>query len=181
MIEIENLDIKDIKLIKTKRYDDSRGFFQQNYHLKDYSDLGIKNNFVQDNWSFSHKGVLRGLHYQEKNSQAKLVQVIKGSIFDVAVDLRKKSPTFGNWVGMTLSDKNGYQLFIPRGFAHGFLSLKDNTVVYYKCDNFYDSNDQKGIRWDDSELNIKWPQVDKLITSEKDKKLHLLKDILRNL
>ena len=181
MIEIENLDINDIKLIKTKRHDDSRGFFQQNYHFKDYSDLGIKNDFVQDNWSYSHKGVLRGLHYQEKNSQAKLVQVIKGSIFDVAVDLRSKSPTFGNWVARVLSAKNSNVLFIPRGFAHGFLSLKDNTVVYYKCDNFYDASDQKGIRWDDPELNIKWPQVDKLITSEKDKKLPLLKDFLRNL
>ena len=176
MIEIENLDINDIKLIKTKRHDDSRGFFQQNYHFKDYSDLGIKNDFVQDNWSYSHKGVLRGLHYQEKNSQAKLVQVIKGSIFDVAVDLRSKSPTFGKWVGKTLSDKNGYQLFIPRGFAHGFLVLESNTSLVYKCDDYYNSNDERGIIWNDPTINVKWPFFNNLIISNKDQCLPSLEE-----
>ena len=181
MIEIESFKIKDIKLLKTNYFEDMRGFFRVSFKKDELSYHGIDNNFIQDNHSYSKKGVLRGLHYQSLNPQAKLVQVISGEIFDVAVDLRKKSPTFGNWVARVLSAKNSNVLFIPRGFAHGFLSLKDNTVVYYKCDNFYDASDQKGIRWDDPELNIKWPQVDKLITSEKDKKLPLLKDVLRNL
>ena len=177
MIEIENLDIREVKLIKAKRYDDNRGFFRENYHFKDYVALGITNNFVQDNWSYSQKGVLRGIHYQEKNPQAKLVQVIQGSIFDVAVDIRPKSPTYGKWVGKILSDKNGYQLFIPKGFAHGFLALESNTSIVYKCDDYYNPNEERGIIWNDPQVNVKWPISNNLIISNKDKSLPSLEEI----
>lgn len=176
MLKIEDLEINDVKLIKTKRFLDDRGFFQQNYQSDEYSILGIKNTFVQDNWSYSKKGVLRGLHYQDRFPQAKLVQVLQGSVFDVAVDVRKNSSTYGNWIGKTLSDKNGYQLYIPKGFAHGFLVLEPNTTFIYKCDSYYNSEDELGIRWNDPLINIKWPKLDvDYIISEKDKKYPLLK------
>ena len=178
MIEIENLALEGVKLIKTKKFFDDRGSFQQNYHKDEYKKFGILNNFVQDNWSTSEKGVLRGLHYQFYSPQAKLIQVIKGEVYDVAVDLRVGSPTFKKWIGILLNPENGYQLYIPRGFAHGFLTLKSGTEFIYKCDNYYKSDDQHGIRWDDSSLNINWPIEDNidLCISEKDRKLPIFKD-----
>ncbi len=178
MLQIEHLEINDVKLIKTNRFLDNRGFFQQNYQYDEYSLLGIKTNFIQDNWSFSKKGVLRGLHYQVKFPQAKLVQVLSGSVFDVVVDLRTNSSTYGKWVGKTLSDKNGYQLFVPKGFAHGFLVLESNTTFIYKCDSNYKPEYECGIRWDDPIINIKWPKIDvDYVISKKDKELPKLKEI----
>lgn len=178
MIEVENLSLEGIKLIKTKKFYDDRGSFQQNYHRDDYKKVGILNNFVQDNWSTSEKGVLRGLHYQLNFPQAKLVQVLKGEVYDVAVDLRINSPTFKKWIGVILNPENGYQLYIPRGFAHGFLTLKSKTEFIYKCDNIFVKNDEYGLRWDDSTINIEWPSTSNLVISEKDKALPVFKNAI---
>ena len=165
-------------MIKTKKFYDDRGSFQQNYHRDDYKKVGILNNFVQDNWSTSEKGVLRGLHYQLNFPQAKLVQVLKGEVYDVAVDLRINSPTFKKWIGVILNPENGYQLYIPRGFAHGFLTLKSKTEFIYKCDNIFVKNDEYGLRWDDSTINIEWPSTSNLVISEKDKALPVFKNAI---
>ena len=178
MIEVENLSLEGIKLIKTKKFYDDRGSFQQNYHRDDYKKVGILNNFVQDNWSTSEKGVLRGLHYQLNFPQAKLVQVLKGEVYDVAVDLRINSPTFKKWIGVILNPENGYQLYIPRGFAHGFLTLKSKTEFIYKCYNIFVKIDEYGLRWDDSTINIEWPSTSNLVISEKDKALPVFKNAI---
>jgi len=178
MIEIESLKIPDVKLIKTKTFFDSRGYFKQTYNAKEYKNFGISAEFIQDNHSLSNKNVLRGLHYQLNHPQAKLVQVNKGKVYDVAVDMRKKSPTFKKWIGVILSEENGYQLYIPRGFAHGFLALEHNTQFSYKCDNVYVKNDEYGLRWDDSSINIKWPSTSTLEISEKDKALPIFNNAI---
>ncbi len=173
MIEIESLEIPDVKLIKTNTFFDSRGYFKQTYHAEEYKNFGISAEFIQDNHSLSNKNVLRGLHYQLNHPQAKLVQVNKGKVYDVAVDMRKNSPFFKKWIGVFLSEENGYQLFIPRGFAHGFLALEQDTQFSYKCDNVYVKNDEYGLRWDDPSINIEWPSTPTLEISEKDKALPL--------
>lgn len=154
---VEQLEIPEVLLIKPSRFGDERGFFQQTFQKNDYAKYGIKREFVQDNHSFSEKGVLRGLHYQHENPQAKLVSVITGSVFDVAVDLRKDSATFGQWVGRVLSAENGNQMYVPRGFAHGFLVLSETVNFIYKCDDFYLPGDEYTVLWDDETLNIEWP------------------------
>jgi dTDP-4-dehydrorhamnose 3,5-epimerase len=153
-MEVKNLEIPEVKLIKPRRFDDDRGFFQQTYHQRQYQAAGISPVFVQDNWSHSSKGVLRGLHYQLKNPQAKLVSVIRGEVFDVAVDIRRGSPAFGKWVGEILSAENGCQLYVPEGFAHGFCVLSDTVDFFYKCSDFYTPGDEYGIRWDDPDIGI---------------------------
>ena len=158
-MEIQELDIPDVKLIKPKVFEDGRGFFQQTYHQRMYFDAGIRASFVQDNWSRSVYGVLRGLHYQLKNPQAKLVHVLKGEVFDVAVDIRRGSPTFGKWCGTVLSDKNHYQMFVPAGFAHGFVVLSETVDFVYKCDGFYTPGDEYAIAWDDAAIGIQWPEL----------------------
>ena len=165
--------IRDLIIIETKIFSDDRGFFVESYNLREFSNLGVNVNFVQDNHSFSRKGVLRGLHFQLKHLQGKLVRVISGKVFDVAVDLRLNSPTFGNWYGVELTEDNGLQFYIPPGFAHGFIALEDNTHFFYKCTNFYFPEDELGIVWNDPLLNIQWPidQVNEVIISDKDKKL----------
>jgi len=169
-MEVQSLKISEVKLISPKKFGDERGFFQQTYHKKLYHDAGIIANFVQDNWSRSSKGVLRGLHYQLKNPQAKLVSVISGKVFDIAVDIRYASPTFGQWVGAELSDENGRQLFVPRGFAHGFIVLSNTVDFLYKCDNFYTPGDEYGVLWSDHNIGIEWPETGiHPIVSEKDK------------
>ena len=175
-MNIENLSIPFVKLITPRRFDDDRGFFQQSYHQEQYRDAGIGVAFVQDNWSHSSKGVLRGLHYQLKNQQAKLVSVIRGEVFDVAVDIRRGSPTFGKWIGEILSAENGRQLYVPEGFAHGFLVLSDTVDFLYKCSNFYTLGDEYGIRWDDPEIAISWPTEGEPILAEKDMEAPFLKD-----
>ena len=169
--------IKDLFIIEPQIFEDSRGFFLESYNYNDFKELGIENLFVQDNHSKSLKGVLRGLHFQkEEYSQAKLVRVLKGAVLDIVVDLRKDSETFGKYIAVELNEKNRKMFFIPRNFAHGFLTLEDNTEFFYKCDNFYNPQSEGGIIWNDSDLNINWNlkkyNIDEseLIISEKDKK-----------
>jgi dTDP-4-dehydrorhamnose 3,5-epimerase len=167
-MHIKNLSIPDVKLITPRRFKDDRGFFQQSYHREQYIDGGIDVQFVQDNWSRSTKGVLRGLHYQYEHVQSKLVSVIRGAVFDVAVDMRKNSPTFGQWVGEILSEDNNRQLFFPKGFAHGFLVLSDTADFVYKCDDYYTPGDEYGVIWNDPDIGIEWPDVINPLVSEKD-------------
>ena len=167
-MNIENLSIPDVKLIKPRRFDDDRGFFQQTYHYEQYAEAGITSRFVQDNWSRSTKGVLRGLHYQLAHPQAKLVSIIRGEVFDVAVDIRRNSPTFGRWTGAILSADNGHQMYVPEGFAHGFCVLSDTVDFVYKCSDFYIPGDEYGIIWNDPEIGIEWPEIGDLLVSEKD-------------
>ncbi len=147
---------------------DSRGYFMEVYNQKDMEAAGLRFSFVQDNQSKSSRGVLRGLHYQKQYPQTKLVRVIKGSVFDVAVDLRKGSSTYGKWHGELLTEENKRQFLIPKGFAHGFLVLSDTAEFCYKCDDFYRPGDEGGLRWDDPALGIQWPEVP-LSLSEKDR------------
>ena len=167
-MKIYKTKIKGLILIKTNQHFDNRGYFFESFNQKIYSKIDIKNSFVQDNFSISKKNVLRGLHYQRKNSQGKLIRVIKGKILDIAVDIRKNSKTFGKHQSFILSEENCKQLWIPKNFAHGFLSLSPNTIVNYKCTDFYDPNDQNTIIWNDKDLNIKWP-IKKPIISKKDR------------
>ena len=172
--------IKDLVVIVPKVFEDNRGFFMESYNFRDFRENGIDVIFVQDNHSKSKKGVLRGLHFQKKHPQGKLVRVIKGKVFDVAVDLRKGSPTFGKWFGIELSAENKKQLYIPVGFAHGFLSLDDDTEFVYKCTDYYYPEDECGIAWNDPDLNIKWPldEVKEVIISNKDKNLPNFKEVI---
>ncbi len=163
--------IKDLVVIEPKVFGDDRGYFYEAYNKNTFHELGLDYDFVQDNQSFSRKGVLRGLHFQKQFPQAKLVRVIEGEVFDVAVDLRKNSPTFGKWYGVTLSGENKKMFMIPRGFAHGFLVLSETAVFSYKCDDFYHPNDEGGIIYNDPDIGIEWPEVDcELVLSEKDKR-----------
>lgn len=161
--------IKDVYIIDVKTYGDNRGYFMETYKESDFKQAGLNYNFVQDNQSSSRKGVLRGLHFQKAHPQAKLVRVLKGEVFDVAVDLRKNSPTYGQWVGVVLSEENKRQFMIPRGFAHGFVVMSDYAEFAYKCDELYHPEDEGGIMWNDPAIGIEWPEVGKIILSEKDK------------
>lgn len=161
--------IKDVFIIDVKTYGDNRGYFMETYKESDFKEAGLNYNFVQDNQSSSRKGVLRGLHFQKAHPQAKLVRVIKGEVFDVAVDLRKGSETYGQWVGVLLSEENHRQFMIPRGFAHGFVVVSDYAEFAYKCDELYHPEDEGGIMWNDPAIGIEWPEVGEIILSEKDK------------
>lgn len=176
-MKIESTGIKDLLTITPTVYEDERGHFFESYNMEQMKTYGIETIFVQDNQSLSKKGTLRGLHYQIKHQQTKLVRVAKGEVFDVAVDLRKDSATYGKWYGTILSDMNMKQLFIPKGFAHGFLTLSDYAIFCYKCDDFYHPNDEGGLCWNDETLNINWPEIEKIILSEKDKQHPHLKEI----
>ena len=169
-MEFIETKFKDAWLIKPSVFSDERGFFMESYSKKAFSGHGIDAEFVQDNHSLSvSRGVLRGLHFQNPpHAQAKLVRATRGLVYDVIVDLRKDSPTFGQWQGFELSGKNFLMLFVPRGFAHGFCTLEDNTEFQYKCDNSYEPSSEGGIIWNDPELKIDWP-VENPILSEKDK------------
>lgn len=161
--------IKGVYIIDVKTYGDNRGYFMETYKESDFKEAGLDYNFVQDNQSSSRKGVLRGLHFQKTHPQAKLVRVLKGEVFDVAVDLRKGSETYGQWVGVVLSEENKRQFMIPRGFAHGFVVMSDYAEFAYKCDDLYHPEDEGGIMWNDPAIGIEWPEVGELILSEKDK------------
>ena len=165
-------------IIEPLVFEDERGYFMETYNMKEFEEAGVQIKSVQDNESKSKKGVLRGLHFQYKKPQGKLVRAIKGRIFDVAVDLRKNSPTYGEWEAVILSEENKKQFYIPEGFAHGFLVLSDYAIVNYKCTELYHPEYEGGIRWDDPTLSIKWPldQVDKIIISEKDENWKTLKE-----
>jgi len=157
-------------VIELEHYKDERGFFVECYNKKSFEENGLKYNFVQDNHSRSKYGVLRGLHFQRGKGQAKLLRCLKGSIFDVAVDLRRDSTTFGQWFGVELSEDNFKMLMIPGEFAHGFVTLSDEIDLLYKCDDFYNKEMESGIMWDDRDINIDWPIPDEdIIVSDRDK------------
>ncbi len=168
--------IQGLCVITATVHGDNRGYFMETYNQRDMAEAGLDVVFVQDNQSMSSKGVLRGLHFQKQYPQAKLVRVLNGEVFDVAVDLRGDSKTYGKWVGVLLSGENHRQFLIPRGFAHGFLVLSERAEFAYKCDEFYHPEDEGGILWNDPELGIKWPDVGELILSEKDKNNPLLSE-----
>ena len=151
--------IEGLHVITPAVHGDSRGYFMETYSQRDMEEAGIYLTFVQDNQSMSTKGVLRGLHFQKKFPQTKLVRVIKGRVFDVAVDLRKDSATYGKWYGVELTEENKKQFLIPRGFAHGFLVLSDTAEFCYKCDDFYHANDEGGLAWNDPSIGVVWPEV----------------------
>ena len=164
-------EIEGVKIIEPQVFGDARGWFVEQYNAERYKAAGIVADFVQDNESFSSKGVVRGLHWQAApHTQAKLVRVIHGAVWDVAVDIRKGSPTFGKAVSCELTAENGRQFYIPRGFAHGFVVLEDNTLFSYKCDNLYCKESERGLKFDDPALGIKWPWPGRdFLLSEKDK------------
>lgn len=162
--------IQGVYIIETKRYGDARGYFMETYKKSDFDAAGLVYDFVQDNQSSSRRGVLRGLHFQKQHPQAKLVRVLSGEVFDVAVDLRRGSETYGKWVGVMLSDENKKQFMIPRGFAHGFVVVSETAEFAYKCDELYHPEDEGGIMWNDPSIGIQWPDVGEIILSEKDKK-----------
>lgn len=169
-LQTKQLSLAGLILIEPKVFTDERGFFLESWNQSKYQAAGITSNFVQDNLSFSQKGVLRGLHYQLPKAQGKLLQVLQGEIFDVAVDIRKSSQTFGKWEGVHLSSENKKQLFIPEGFAHGFLVLSETALVSYKCTELYHPENEKTIVWNDPTLNIAWPFEGEKIISAKDQK-----------
>ena len=177
-MKIFDTDLDEVKIIEPTVFNDHRGFFMESFNVKKYEDHGMPYNFVQDNHSFSSdEHVIRGLHYQQNPmAQTKLIRVVAGAIYDVAIDIREDSPTFGHWVGVTLSEDNHRMLFVPKGFAHGFCTLSENTHVLYKVDEYYSPENDKGILWNDPELNIEWPTLAPIL-SEKDKHQPLMKDV----
>jgi len=177
-LTVEKCDIEGVLIITPEVREDSRGYFMETYQKKDFEAVGVNVDFVQDNQSASRKGVLRGLHFQKQFPQDKLVRVIKGAVFDVCVDLREGSKTFGKWMGVELSEENKKQFFIPKGFAHGFLVLSDYAEFVYKCSDFYHPNDEGGIAYNDPDIAVKWPIEEglELIMSEKDTKWGGLKE-----
>jgi len=177
-MEIIKTPIADLLIIKPRVFEDARGFFCETYNEKSYLDAGIDLRFCQDNQSKSSYGVIRGLHYQlNPQSQSKLVSVVQGTVWDVAVDLRKESPTFGQWVGVELTEENHLQFLVPQGFAHGFAVLTETAVFTYKCDNFYSPTLERGIMYNDPTLAIDWKiPADKAVISEKDLKHRLFTD-----
>lgn len=177
-MQITETNLPGVLIVEPRIFTDGRGYFYETYNQKRYSGHGIINDFVQDNLSFSVKNSLRGLHYQHPHSQAKLVQVLSGEVFDVAVDIRAGSPTFGRWTGAILSSDNKKQFYIPKGFAHGFCVLSDTAIFSYKCDDFYTPDCEGGIIWSDPDLGIDWP-VKVPLLSDKDRRFTCLKDIPR--
>ena len=180
-ITVETCDIEGLKVITPQVFGDSRGFFMETYNKNDFTEAGIDVDFVQDNQSASTKNVLRGLHFQINYPQDKLVRVVKGAVYDVAVDLRKDSKTFGKWFGVELSDENKKQFFIPKGFAHGFYVLSDYAEFTYKCSDFYHPNDEGGLIFDDPDIGVKWPFSNKedLVMSDKDTKWGGIKEYMK--
>lgn len=180
-IKVTRCDIEGLCVIEPTVFKDERGYFVETYNQNDMKEAGLDMVFVQDNQSMSVKGVLRGLHFQKEFPQGKLVRVIKGAVFDVAVDLRANSKTYGKWFGVELTEENKKQFYIPEGFAHGFLVLSDEAEFAYKCTDFYRPGDEGGIKWDDPDVGIHWPiEKDmKLIISEKDQRWNGIKDTFR--
>lgn len=168
--------IDGVLVLEPRVFDDPRGYFMETHHRLRYGSLGIGCEFVQDNLSYSVRGTLRGLHYQLPHTQDKLVQVLTGEVYDVAVDIRRDSPTFGKWVGVYLSEANHRQIFVPKGFAHGFCVVSETAHVLYKCSDFYSPADEKGVLWSDPDIGVDWP-IKSAILSEKDGKYPLLAEI----
>ena len=176
-----NTSIEGLYIIEPTVFEDERGYFLETYSKTEFEKIGITTEFVQDNQSKSKKGVLRGLHFQKQNSQAKLVRCIKGEVFDVAVDLRPNSSTYGKWEGVIISEENKKMFMIPKGFAHGFLVLSDEAEFVYKCDDVYNHNAEGGLKWNDRDVNIKWP-IDAIsncdiLTSTKDENWPSLEEL----
>ena len=173
--------IEGVCIVEPTVFGDNRGYFMETYSEEEFAEIGLNYKFVQDNQSKSKKGVLRGLHFQKENSQAKLVRVIKGEVFDVAVDLRPGSKTYGKWEGVRLSEENKKMFMIPRGFAHGFLVLSDEAEFTYKCDDIYNPKAEGGLAWNDPDVAIEWPfgdmKQEDLLTSEKDAKWPSLEEL----
>lgn len=178
-IKVTECEIEGLYVIEPTVFKDERGYFVETYNRNDFVEKGLDMVFVQDNQSMSVKGVLRGLHFQKEHPQGKLVRVIKGEVFDVAVDMRKDSKTFGQWFGLVLSAENKKQFYISEGFAHGFLVLSDEAEFAYKCTDFYHPGDEGGVIWNDSDIGINWPIAGlDLIISEKDRKWSGFKDVI---
>jgi dTDP-4-dehydrorhamnose 3,5-epimerase len=177
-VEITEINLLDVKLLKPKRIGDHRGFFAETYSRRIYTEVGVDVEFVQDNHSLSAAaGTVRGLHFQAPpRAQAKLVRCGRGAIFDVVVDIRRGSPTYGKWAGFTLSAENGAQLYIPTGFAHGFVTLEPDSEIVYKCSDYYAPETEGALRWDDPDIGIDWPIDGDAILSEKDAVASLLAD-----
>ena len=175
-MEFVKTSIEGVYVIEPKVFGDNRGYFMETYNEKVFKEAGLDYVFVQDNQSKSKKGVLRGLHFQKKYPQAKLVRVISGTVFDVCVDLRKNSPTYGKWEGVILSSENKKMFMVPRGFAHGFVVLSETAEFAYKCDDFYHPEDEGGVMWNDEEIGVEWPIDFEPLLSEKDKKHPSLKE-----
>ncbi len=175
-IKCTKTELPGVLLIDPGVYKDSRGFFMETFHQKKYAEAGIDHTFVQDNYSHSSRGTLRGMHYQLNHPQGKLVYVITGEIYDVAVDIRRGSPGFGKWVGQRLSDENRRQIYVPEGFAHGFCVISETADVLYKTTDLYNPDDEYGVLWSDSAIGIDWP-VEAPIVSDKDKLFSGLKEM----
>jgi len=175
-MNITRCDIAGLLIIEPKVFGDARGFFMETWNEQRYREAGLDLQFVQDNLSSSRRGALRGLHFQNPRAQGKLVWVIEGEVFDVAVDLRRSSPTFGRWHGLNLSGENRLQFYVPRGFAHGFAVLSETAVFAYKCTEFYSPKDELTLSWNDPDVGVKWP-LSNPVLSEKDQKGVRLKDL----
>ncbi len=175
-MKINTTPIDGLLVLEPDVFKDKRGFFLETYHVQKYRTLGIERKFVQDNVSCSSRGILRGLHFQYRHPQAKLVQVLSGEVFDVAVDIRLGSPTFGKWFGIMLSQDNLYQMFIPEGFAHGYCVTSETAIFAYKCSDFYSPADEGGLLWSDPEVGIQWPVSDPIL-SQKDSFLPRLSEL----
>ncbi len=180
-IKVTSCEIEGLYVIEPTVFPDSRGYFMETYNQNDFKEAGLNMNFVQDNQSMSVKGVLRGLHFQKQFPQGKLVRAVRGTVFDVAVDLRASSKTYGKWFGVELSAENKKQFYISEGFAHGFLVLSDEAEFAYKCTDFYHPGDEGGILWSDPEIGIKWPVSEgmELIISDKDQKWNGIRDTFK--
>ena len=180
-IKVAKVPIEGLYIIEPTVHGDGRGYFMETYNQSDMYEAGLRMTFVQDNQSMSTKGVLRGLHFQKRYPQGKLVRVIQGKVFDVAVDLRKGSKTYGKWFGVLLSAENKKQFFIPKNFAHGFVVLSDSAEFAYKCTDFYHPNDEGGLAWNDPDIGVEWPIPEdmELIISEKDQKWGGIKDLTK--
>ncbi|MGF7060004.1 dTDP-4-dehydrorhamnose 3,5-epimerase [Brassicibacter mesophilus] len=177
-LHLTETGISELFIIECSVFCDYRGSFTEAYNKRDFDELGITKEFLQDNKVVSKRGVLRGLHFQHKHPQAKLVRVIQGEVFDVAVDLRHRSETFGKWFGIKLSEENNKMLYIPEGFAHGYLVLSEKAIFYYKCTDYYYPEDQFGLIWNDPDIRITWPFIDdQIILSEQDKNWGGLKEL----
>ena len=178
-MNVKETNIRDVLIIEPKVFSDSRGFFMETFLSKTYSEiLGIEEEFVQDIFSYSNYSVLRGLHFQKTLPQGKLIQVIEGEVFDVVVDIRKDSDSFGKWLGLNLGEKNHLQLWVPPGLAHGFMVISKKAKLQYKLTNYYLPGDEYTLAWDDPEINIKWPLKNPIL-SDKDSRGLLLRDILK--
>lgn len=175
-MQVIKCELEGLVLVVPDTYTDARGYFMETWHQRRYAEHGINWSFVQDNLSFSRRGVLRGLHFQNPTPQGKLISILQGEVFDVAVDIRRSSPTFKQWQGFILSSENKHQLFIPPGFAHGFLVLSETALCSYKCTDFYSKTDELTIRWNDPDIGIKWP-IENPVLSPKDATAAFLREL----